>query len=395
MTRSSQRHIARRVRVKKVAGMQMRGQAIVVYLLFLSVTLTASATQTKKEPIKWHRSPGNILEQDPQWYGSDEAIRIAENVLLYQRHSGGWPANIDMIQRLTEQDKAKVRKRKNRQDSTLDNGTTHTHLRYLAKVYNATELERFKEFFLKGIDYLLEAQHANGGWPQTYPWLRGYHRFITFNDGAMVGAIGLLHDIAEHKPDYAPVDGPRRRKAKAAVRKGTDCILKCQIVVNGKRTAWCQQHDDTTLEPRPARSFEPVAITACESVGVVEFLMNINNPQPEIVQAVQSAVAWLNRVKLTGIRQARKPDEATDRGFDVIVVKDTKARPIWARFYELDTNRPIFGDKNGKVYYAMSEISTERRTGYAWYGYWPADLLTHDYPDWLAKLPSEENALKN
>jgi PelA/Pel-15E family pectate lyase len=330
-------------------------------------------------------SAGNIPEREPKWYGSDEAVRIADNVLLYQRTTGGWPANVDMSRELTEEQKSKVRTAKDKADSTLDNGATHTHLRYLARVYNATKQERFKEAFLKGLDYLLKAQYANGGWPQTYPSLRGYSKFITFNDGAMIGAMTVLRDIAENKASYAFVDENRRQRAGRAVQEGIQCTLKCQIVVDGRRTAWCQQHDDKTFQPRPARAFEPAAITACESVGIVEFLMSIDNPLQEIIDAVQNAAAWFDNVKITGIRQVSKPDESQERGFDKVVVPDATAPPIWARLYEIGTNRPIFGDRDGKVYSAMSQISAERRTGYSWYGDWPANMLRKDYPRWREK----------
>ncbi len=92
-------------------------------------------------------SAGNILEREPKWYGSDEAIRIADNILLYQRSTGGWPANVDMTRQLTEEQKNKVRTAKGRTDSTLDNGATHTHLRYLARVYNATGQDASKKPF--------------------------------------------------------------------------------------------------------------------------------------------------------------------------------------------------------------------------------------------------------
>lgn len=334
-------------------------------------------------------SAGNIPEREPKWYGSDEAVRIADNVLLYQRTTGGWPANVDMSRELTEEQKDKVRMAKDRADSTLDNGATHTHLRYLARVYDATNQERFREAFFRGFDYLLKAQYANGGWPQTYPSLRGYSKFITFNDGAMIGAMTVLRDIAGNKAPYAFVDENRRQRAGRAAQEGIQCILKCQIVVDGRRTAWCQQHDDKTFQPRPARAFEPAAITACESVGIVEFLMSIDNPRQEIIDAVQNATAWFDNVKITGIRQVSKPDESQERGFDKVVVPDATAPPIWARLYEIGTNRPIFGDRDGKVYSAMSQISAERRTGYSWYGDWPANMLRKDYPRWRGRWVRE------
>lgn len=362
-------------------------------LCFL-VVATAFGAQTKKTPVEWYRSAGNVLTQEPKWYGSDEALRIADNVLLYQRSTGGWPANVDMTRNLTEEEKSRVRIAKSRQDSTLDNGATHTHLRYLARVYGATKQERFRQSFLKGLDYLLNAQYANGGWPQTYPWLSGYHKYITFNDGAMIGAITLLRDIDREKPPYAFVEDNRRTKARQAVHRGIECILKCQIVVegpvkpgmikpaSGRRTAWCQQHDQMSFEPKPARAFEPAAITGCESVGVVQFLMSLDNPSPEIVEAIQSAIVWFDQVKITGIRQVTKANKSNESDVDNVIIKDETAPPIWARLYEIGTNRPIFGDHDGKVHYAMSEISRERRTGYAWYGYWPAELLGKEYRLW-------------
>lgn len=376
----------------RIAGMKKARRGFVTGWFCLAAVAIAAGAQGQKnsaEVISWSR----CLSQRPEFYATDQAIRIADNVLLYQRDSGGWRQNIDMARILSEQDKAQVRKDKNKEDSTLDNGATHTQIRYLAKVYYATELERFRQAFLKGTDYLLKAQYANGGWPQTYPRLRGYHKFITFNDGAMIGAMSVLRDIAEKKPEYVFVDEIRRQKAKKAVQKGIECILKCQIVDDGKRTAWCQQHEERTFEPRPARSFEPVAITAGESVGVVKFLMSINNPNPQIIETIQSAVAWFDRVKLTGIRQTNKPDESLERGFDKVVSKDASAPPIWARLYEIGTNRPIFGDRDGKKHYRLADISDERRTGYAWYGYWPADLLAKDYPAWQKKWTLEKNVL--
>ncbi|HTG87345.1 MAG TPA: pectate lyase, partial [Pyrinomonadaceae bacterium] len=63
-------------------------------------------------------------------------------------------------------------------------------------------------------------------------------------------------------------------------------------------------------------------------------------------------------------------------------VKDPEGKPSWARFYEIGSNRPIFSGRDGRVKYNLSEIEEERRTGYAWYGDWPAKLLKEDYPAW-------------
>ncbi len=336
--------------------------------------------------LEWNASAGNILKQRPAFYGSDEARRIAETVLLTQRNTGGWPKNRDMIRRLTEAEGARLRADKGRADSILDNGATHTHVRFLARVHNATKDARCRDACLKGVDFILRAQYANGGWPQAFPNPRGYHAHITFNDGAMVGAISVMRDIAERKADFALVDAARRAKAADAAKRGLECILKCQIIVRGRPTAWCAQHDEKTLAPRPARIYEKVSISGGESVGVVRYLMGIDKPSPRVVAAVEGAVAWFQRAKITGIRQVIKDAPSLPRGIDKVVVEDSKARPIWARFYEIGTNKPIFCGRDGKIKSTLAEIEPERRTGYSWYGYYATSLLQRDYPAWRKKL---------
>src|SRR5205814_9985551 len=106
--------------------------------------------------------------------------------------------------------------------------------------------------------------------------------------------------------DFVPAD--KRKAFKEAWNKGVDCILKCQIKVDGKLTAWCAQHDENDFSPRPARTFELVSISGCESVGVVHALMNVENPSPEVVRAVDAAVAWLDAVKIPGVRIEDNPE---------------------------------------------------------------------------------------
>jgi len=361
--------------------------------LFASAIISDARGRSKGDgSISWER----CLRQKTDFYAGEEAVRIADNVLLYQRNTGGWQKNTDMARVLSDKDKAALRKAKQKEDSTLDNGATHTQMRYLARVYYATGLERFKRAFIKAVDYLLEAQYDNGGWPQFYP-LRSnasYSNHITFNDGAMIGAMSVLRDIAGKKPPYTFVDEDSRRRAQKAVQKGIECILKCQIIIDGSRTAWCQQHDEKTLEPCPARIYEKVTICSGESVGIVRFLMDIDKPSPEVIRAVQGAVAWFDRVKLTGIRQTIKRDQSLERGYDRVIVEDPAAPPIWARFYQLGTNRPIFCGRDGVIKYSLAEIEHERRTGYSWYGNAPASLLSRDYPTWQKKWAPKKDVLK-
>ena len=163
------------------------------------------------------------------------------------------------------------------------------------------------------------------------------------------------------------------------------CILRCQIIVNGKCTVWCAQHDEKDYRPRSARSFELVSLSGSESVEIVRLLMSIDQPSPAIIEGVQSAVIWFDQAKLLGIRVVKQSDENSPSGSNKVVVNDDDAQPMWARFYEIDTNKPIFCDRDGIARTNLAEISYERRNGYGWLGYWPERLLTQEYPAWAKK----------
>ncbi len=351
--------------------------------LLLALSAAAAAGQESAGAVKWG---DGVLKQKPEWYASDEAVRVADNVLAYQRDSGGWPKNIDMAKPLNESQRAALLKEKAETDSTIDNGATYQQLVYLARVHGARPLERHREGFLRGIDYLLKAQYENGGWPQYYPTRKGYYTHITFNDGAMINVMRLLRDVARAKAPYEFVDAARRASAAKAVERGVECILKTQVLVEGKRTVWAAQYDEVTLEPAAARRFEPVSLTGHESVGVVRFLMGYERQDARVREAVESAVEWFRAAKVSGVRWVERRDPSKPGGFERAAVRDPKAPPIWGRFYEIGTNRPIFIGRDAVIHYDVSEIEEERRNGYRWYTEEPAELLEKDYPAWQKKV---------
>ncbi|MDC0143786.1 pectate lyase [Verrucomicrobia bacterium] len=318
----------------------------------------------------------------------------AENILLHQRNNGGWPKNYDQNHKFTEVEKQKLRSDKKKNDTTFDNGATHTEVRYLAKAFKSTGDKRFEKAFLEGIEFMLDAQYNNGGWPQCHPHPKGYSARITFNDGAMIGVISTLRDISRNSKAFPFVNDDLRKRCSKAVSKGVACILKCQIMVKGKRTAWCAQHDEKTLVAQMARSYELSSTSGAESVGVIRFLMEIDEPSPEIIDAVQGGVSWFNEVKLIGIRQIKKEAKGSSNGWDKVVVRDASAPPMWARFYEIGTNRPIFCSRDGVPRKTLAEISFERRNGYSWLGYYAQDLLAKDYSLWQRKWVPEDNILR-
>lgn len=198
-----------------------------------------AGAQSNPAAISWSQ----VLGQPPGWYASAEAVRIADNVLLYQHANGGWEKNIDMARPTGAAARTRIREQRDSDGTTIDNGATYTQIRFLARVHEATGRERFRRGMLRGIDFVLAAQYANGGWPQFYPRRRGYYEHVTFNDGAMVGVMRLVRDVAKGSDPFASVDSARRTRAASAMARGLDLILRTQVEVDGKRTVWCTQYD--------------------------------------------------------------------------------------------------------------------------------------------------------
>ena len=339
-------------------------------------------TQPDWKLVTW----GEVFKQKPLWYQTDEAARIADQLLIYQKDNGGFEKNIDMALMLTKTEKEQLAaKRSDISETTIDNRTTFTQLAYLGKVINASILKpsppanfpKYKEAFNKGVDHLLSYQYENGGFPQYFPLKKGYYTHITFNDDAMIGVVKFLRDIARKDEDYKFVDEERRLKAAKAVEKATALILKLQIEVGGKKTVWAAQYDEFTLKPAWARKFEPPCLTAGESVNIVQFLMQ-EKQTPEVIASIEAAITWYKATRIYGIRWVRTKGENS-------VVKDKTAPPIWARFYETETRKPIFIGRDSIIKYDVAEIEDERRNGYAWYVDAPGDLVEREYTNWKAK----------
>jgi PelA/Pel-15E family pectate lyase len=343
---------------------------------------------------------GNMVNPMPgrPQFKPDEITGIADNILLFQKSNGGWPKNYDVFAILTDAQKDSVKAAKDVLNTTYDNGSTYNQIAALSNVYTVTKTEKYKIAALRGLDYILKSQYKNGGWPQYYPLEQNYSRHITYNDGAMVGIMVLLKDIEDGKPQYFFIDDKLRKKLKKAYDNGLECIIKTQINDMGKPTAWCQQYDEVSLEPAWARKFEPPSICNKESTDILLFLMSMDNPSKEIIDAVQNAVLWFQESKIYCTRVKIIPAERTITPFrvsvsDRVIEKDTTAPPIWTRFYELKTHRPVFCNRDSKIVYSLAEVTRERRDGYSWYVYSP-QLVLDKYPEWQKKWATGNDVLK-
>ena len=211
------------------------------------------------------------------WYGSANGS-LADNLLIYQRNSGGWVENIDMSVQMTETLKRQLLSQKDNTDASLDNGVTIPEIRYLIRMYQATKIERYRDAYLLGINGVLKAQYPNGGFPQRMNQPSSYHGEITYNDNAMTQVLRLWWDIYSNPDQFFSIDEETYAKIEDSLIRGIDCILDTQIYSEkqGMLTAWCAQHDRVTLEPSWGRDYEPPSISGSESIGIINFLMGLD-----------------------------------------------------------------------------------------------------------------------
>jgi len=304
----------------------------------------------------------------------DRARQVADIVLSFQTPSGGWSKHVDMTVRPRETGESYYSESDGwHYIATIDNGATTGQMRFLSTVIDATGEARYRAAFLRALEYLRRAQFPNGCWPQVYPLQGGYHDAATFNDDAAVNVLRVLRDIAWGRLTWVP--DVERKQATAMLDRGVECLLASQVVVAGKRTVWGQQHDPLTLAPVGARSYEPPSLSGRESAGIAELLMTLRSPNESIVAAVHAAVDWFRATAVHGY----------DYDFERGLTAKAGAGPIWARMYEIGTNRPIFSNRDGVIRYDWNEL-TDRRTGYAWFGEEPKAVLER-YERWSRTHP--------
>jgi PelA/Pel-15E family pectate lyase len=368
---------------------------------FLRAEMKAHNLKETIEPKATSSAKGLSLKEAAGWYGEADARRIADIVVSFQTPAGGWSKNINLTDHVRATGEGFAADNSSRfvitndfdapaevnwsYVGTFDNDATTTELRFLAKIISAsgTNNTSLRAAFLHGLDYVFTAQFPNGGWPQVWPLQGGYHDAITFNDDAMLHVIEFLRDVSAGQNEFVFVPPELRAKADASWKRGVNCILAAQIVVDGRRTVWGQQHDALTLQPASARNYEMPSQSSGESGTIVLFLMQLPEPNSKEVAAVHAAAAWFEKTKIEGKafrvvgNESRKLVDAPGNG------------PIWSRYYKIGTDRPIFGDRDKTIHDDVNEISRERRQGYAWFKDTAKRVLEH-YAKWAKAHPPEK-----
>ncbi|MBD3903505.1 pectate lyase [Chryseobacterium sp. Ch-15] len=310
---------------------------------------------------------------------------LAEKMIVYQLPNGGWgkhnsdKKNVDYTAKIDSK-LLKIIKANDNDLATIDNNATSKEINTLIKVYSTTKNPAYLKSAEKGIEYLLSMQYQNGGFPQYFPNSAIYRKQVTYNDNAMINVLTVLYNISEGKEGFDAVNFQLKDKSKVALQKGIACILKTQILQNGKLSIWADQYNEVTLKPEKARAFEPMSLASGESVNIVKFLM-MQPVTPEIEKSIKSAIQWFKESKIDGYTY----NVSRESGNAVRVLSKKEGSAVWARFYDIPTNKPIFGDRDGSVKFNYEDVSEERRMGYSWYNEAGTKLIENDFQKWLKK----------
>ena len=333
------------------------------------------------------------LDKSPSWYASPDATLIADTILSFQTPSGGWGKNQSRFGPARLKGQAYVADtgaKKGTPDydlslgtyvGTIDNDATTTEILFLNRVVAALpegQSAVYQASIRKGLGYLLNAQYPNGGWPQVWPLEGGYHDAITFNDNAMNAVMALMATAASDK-EFAFLSKAEKATYALSAKRGLMCLLQSQVVIKGEKTLWAQQIDPISLKPVGARNFEPAALSSSESASILLDLMTMPKTDKALVEAIEGGVATLRRLEIKDAvwGEANKGEGRTFR-------HEAGAGSLWARYYDMQTLQPIFGDRDKSIHDDVNAISLERRNGYSWYNN-SAQKVIKAYAAWRTK----------
>lgn len=213
--------------------------------------------------------------------------------------------------------------------ATLDDRTTQGAIDFMMQLAAETDDRRYHSSARAGLNSLLAAQYPQGGWPQHYPpGSKGYHRYLTLNDGASTDAMMTL------LRGYRQYDDQRYLEA---VLRAAQWLIDFQLPEPHR--GWAQQY---TLEGEaaPARWFEPPACCSAVTANVINTLIEVflETGDRRYLSPIPDAIAWFEKSEIRS--------------------------GVWARFYEIETNRPIYVNNKRQVIYEQVDL----RPGYGWEG---------------------------
>jgi PelA/Pel-15E family pectate lyase len=293
-------------------------------------------------------------------YYLSAAVETAEALCYGQLQSGAWTNSVcfDESSPLCARYRNGKGDGKGKNFSTLDDGISQAAIEFLVGLDAATGFKKTKhrEAVKVALDALLQAQFANGafpqGWDETpadsgqteakrgnfpkHDWrtegrMKDYWDAYTLNDDLALSVTKTLLKVIQTYPDDD--------RYLAALKRFGDFLIISQMPE--PQPGWAQQYN-YDLQPIWARKFEPAAISGRETEGVIAALMQIAvaTKDKKYLDPIPAALAWLKRSALPGRKMAR--------------------------YYELETNRPLYMERKSKDVYVLTNKDDNLPDHYGW-----------------------------
>ncbi len=197
-------------------------------------------------------------------------------------------------------------------NATFDDGGTYEATLFLLRMVEARGEAPYRKGLERALDFVLDSQYPNGGWPQRYPLVSegplAYSSDITFNDDVALGNIRLLLMAYRLLGEQRLLD---------AALRGMDAVLLLQLPA--PQPGWALQYT-LDLKPGQGRSYEPAAVSAAATRGNVRALMAFYRltGQARFIQRVPEAIRWLESLALppAEVRDGRTHPRVVEQGTD-------------------------------------------------------------------------------
>ena len=183
-------------------------------------------------------------------------------------------------------------------NATFDDAGTAEASQLLLRVYLEKRERKYRAPLDKAIQFVLDAQYPNGGWPQRFPFVEGggvhghadYTPYITFNDDVAGENIEFL--LYAHQ-----ALGSNDRRLVDAIERGMDIYVKTQQPM--PQPAWGLQHFPDTLKPAPARTIEPQAFATHTTATNIRSMIGFYRltGDSKFLARLSEALDWLDQVR--------------------------------------------------------------------------------------------------
>ena len=270
----------------------------------------------------------------------------------------------------------------------IDDDTTPAAIRFLAELDRELDFKNkpIHDTAIYALRSTLNAQYPIGAWGHNYdrfppsPASTSYYPILraSFPDdyprkwpNAWNGCYGINDRITTNMIKTMLLAGKvykNDRLTQSAILGG-DFLLNAQLPE--PQPAWAQQYNEK-MHPVWERKFEPPAITGLESQDVIESLLHLyrETKQPRFLKPIPKALNYL--------KESLRSDERL------------------ARYYELQTNRPLYFNKD----YELTTDDSKMPDHYAFVVDSRLDELSREYAklksgDFSLGKPSPETLTKN